>query len=191
MSQQREPAECEYTVGEEIAHAVSHGLGILLSIGGLVVLVAYSALYGDAWHVVSTSIYGSTLVLLYTPSTLYHGIPHARAKSVLQRLDHAAIFLLIAGTYTPFTLVNLRGDWGWTLFGLVWGIAIAGVVLELACKRRYERLSIGLYLGLVAGGDRHQADAGAGRDRRSAAVVGGGALLLPGGDLLRLGAAQL
>lgn len=148
MSQQREPAECEYTVGEEIAHAVSHGLEILLSIGGLVVLVAYSALYGDAWHVVSTSIYGSTLVLLYTTSTLYHGIPHARAKSVLQRLDHAAIFLLIAGTYTPFTLVNLRGDWGWTLFGLVWGIAIAGVVLELACKRRYERLSIGLYLGL-------------------------------------------
>jgi len=80
MSQQREPAECEYTVGEEIAHAVSHGLEILLSIGGLVVLVAYSALYGDAWHVVSTSIYGSTLVLLYTTSTLYHGIPHARAK---------------------------------------------------------------------------------------------------------------
>lgn len=137
-----------YSIGEEIAHAVTHGLGILLSIGGLAVLVAFSALYGDAWHITSTSIYGTTLILLYTASTLYHGLPHAKAKQVLQRLDHAAIFLLIAGTYTPFTLVNLRGGWGWTLFGLVWGIAIAGMVLELACKKRYKRLSITLYLGL-------------------------------------------
>jgi len=137
-----------YSLGEEIAHALTHGVGLLLSIGGLMVLVAFSALYGDAWHITSTSIYGVTLILLYAASTLYHGIPHARAKQVLQRLDHAAIFLLIAGTYTPFTLVSLRGAWGWTLFGLVWGIAIAGMVLELVCQKRYERLSLGLYLGL-------------------------------------------
>jgi hemolysin III len=137
-----------YSIGEEIAHAVTHGVGVLLSIGGLVVLVAFSALYGDAWHVTSSSIYGATLVLLYSFSTLYHGIPSPKAKRIFQRLDHAAIFLLIAGTYTPFTLVNLRGPWGWTLFGLVWGIAIAGMVLELASKKRYKWLSLSLYLGL-------------------------------------------
>jgi hemolysin III len=137
-----------YSIGEEIAHAVTHGVGVLLSIGGLVVLVAFSALYGDAWHITSSSIYGATLVLLYSFSTLYHGIPYPKAKRILQRLDHAAIFLLIAGTYTPFTLVNLRGPWGWTLFGLVWGIAIAGMVLELVSRKRYKWLSISLYLGL-------------------------------------------
>lgn len=137
-----------YSIAEEIAHSITHGVGVLLSIGGLAVLVSFSALYGDVWHIVSTSIYGATLILLYTTSTLYHSIPHEKAKQVLQRLDHAAIFLLIAGTYTPFTLVNLRGDWGWTLFTLVWSIAIAGIVLEIAVKKRYKRLSIGLYLGL-------------------------------------------
>jgi hemolysin III len=137
-----------YSLGEEIAHTITHGVGVLLSIGGLVVLVAFAALYGDAWHIASCAIYGSTLILLYTASTLYHGITHPRAKQILQQLDHAAIFLLIAGTYTPFTLVNLRGPWGWTLFGLVWGIALLGVVLQLAAKQRYERLSLALYLGL-------------------------------------------
>jgi hemolysin III len=145
---QNETIPGRYSIAEEIAHAVTHGVGLLLSIGGLAVLVAFSSMYGDAWHITSTSIYGVTLILLYASSTLYHGIPHAKAKQVLQRLDHAAIFLLIAGTYTPFTLVNLRGSWGWTLFGLVWGIAIAGMVLELVCKKRYKRLSISLYLGL-------------------------------------------
>ncbi len=138
----------QYSIAEEIAHSITHGIGILLSIGGLAVLVAFSALYGDRWHIVSTSIYGVTLILLYTSSTLYHSIPHEKAKRVLQRLDHAAIFLLIAGTYTPFTLVNLRGPWGWSLFGLVWTIAIAGMVLEMQTRKRFRRLSIGLYLGL-------------------------------------------
>jgi hemolysin III len=137
-----------YSLGEEIAHTITHGVGILLSIAALVVLVAFSVLYGDAWHITSTSIYGATLILLYTASTLYHGIPHPRAKRVLRQLDHAAIFLLIAGTYTPFTLVNLRGGWGWTLFAMVWGIALAGMVLELAVKQRRRGLSIALYLGL-------------------------------------------
>ena len=137
-----------YSLGEEIAHAVSHGIGILLSIAGLAVLVAFASLYGDAWHITSSSIYGATLILLYTASTLYHGIPQPAAKRVLRRLDHAAIFLLIAGTYTPFTLVNLRGGWGWTLFGLVWGFALLGVVLETVLKRRIKWLSLSLYLGL-------------------------------------------
>ena len=141
-------SESAYTLGEEIAHAVTHGIGILLSIAGLAVLVAFATLYGDAWHITSSSIYGATLILLYTASTLYHGIPQPAAKRVLRRIDHAAIFLLIAGTYTPFTLVNLRGAWGWTLFGLVWGFAVLGVVLETVPKRRIKWLSLSLYLGL-------------------------------------------
>jgi hemolysin III len=141
-------SDTTYTFGEEIAHAISHGIGILLSIAGLVLLVAFASLYGDAWHITSSSIYGATLILLYTASTLYHAIPHPVAKQVLRRLDHAAIFLLIAGTYTPFTLVNLRGGWGWTLFGLVWGFALLGVVLETTLKRRIKWLSLTLYLGL-------------------------------------------
>ena len=138
----------EYSLAEEIAHTVTHGVGILLSIGALVVLVVFSALYGDAWHITSSSIYGATLILLYAASTLYHGISHPRAKPVLRQLDHAAIFLLIAGTYTPFTLVSLRGPWGWTLFGLVWGIALIGVWLELLGPARLRRGSMVLYLGL-------------------------------------------
>ena len=137
-----------YSLGEEIAHAVSHGIGILLSIAGLAVLVAFASLYGNAWHITSSSIYGATLILLYTASTLYHGIPQPAVKQVLRRIDHAAIFLLIAGTYTPFTLVNLRGEWGWTLFGLVWGFALLGVVLETVVKKRIKWLSLTLYLGL-------------------------------------------
>ena len=140
ITMQNEPTPSGYRITEEIAHAVTHGVGALLSIAGLTVLVAFASLYGDAWHIVGISIYGVTLILLFTASTLYHSISHARAKQVLQRLDHAAIFLLIAGTYTPFTLVNLRGGRGWTLFVLVWGIAIAGMVLELGCKKRYKRL---------------------------------------------------
>ncbi|MBW9259805.1 MAG: hemolysin III family protein [Candidatus Thiodiazotropha sp. (ex. Lucinisca nassula)] len=138
----------QYTLGEEIAHAVTHGVGVLLSVAGLAILVTYAALYGDVWHITSCSIYGATLILLYSASTLYHGIPMPRAKKLLQRFDHAAIFLLIAGTYTPFTLVNLRGSWGWTLFGLVWGFAIVGVLLELFRDVRLKWLSLSLYLGL-------------------------------------------
>ncbi len=143
-----ERMQSHYSIGEEIAHTVSHGAGLLLSIGGLIVLVMFSSQHGDAGHIVSTSIYGTTLILLYAASTLYHSIPHAKTKLVLQRLDHAAIYLLIAGTYTPFTLVNLRGAWGWTLLGLVWSIASLGIAMELVSKKRYKRVSIGLYLGL-------------------------------------------
>jgi len=137
--------DAEYSVAEEIAHALSHGLGILLSIAGLAILVSFSARYGNAWHITSSAIYGVTLIMLYSASTLYHGISHPPTKALLQQFDHAAIFLLIAGTYTPFTLVSLRGAWGWTLFGLIWGMAIFGVILQLAAPRK-EKLSLALYM---------------------------------------------
>jgi hemolysin III len=135
-----------YTLGEEIAHAVTHGLGLLLSIVGLAVLVMTASVRGDAWHVVGCAVFGVTLVLLYAASTLYHSIPHPRAKRVLRQLDHAAIFLLIAGSYTPFTLVNLRGGWGWTLLALVWGLAALGIALQVAKPSRVRRPAVPIYL---------------------------------------------
>jgi hemolysin III len=137
-----------YTPGEEIAHAITHGLGLALSLAGLVALVVAASLRGDAWHVVSCAVFGVTLVLLYAASTLYHGIQGPRTKRVLRRLDHAAIFLLIAGTYTPFTLVSLRGTWGWTLFALVWSLALLGVVLHATIPSKARRLSAPLCLAM-------------------------------------------
>ena len=139
-----------YSLGEEIAHSVTHGVGIVLSIAGLTVLVAFAALRGDAWHVVSCSVFGATLVLAYTASTVYHAIPgtFARAKRVLRVLDHSAIYLLIAGTYTPFCLVNLRGPWGWTLFGVVWGLAVAGIVFKALLLGRLKVLSVVAYVAM-------------------------------------------
>jgi hemolysin III len=137
-----------YTLAEEAAHAITHGVGLALSVAALVVLIVSASLRGDAWHIVSVSTYGSTLVLLYAASAFYHAIPQPRAKEVLRALDHAAIYLLIAGTYTPFMLVNLRGGWGWALFGVVWGLALLGVFLETAAPKRVRVLSLVLYLGL-------------------------------------------
>jgi hemolysin III len=141
----REPS---YSVGEEIAHAVTHGLGLLLSIAGLAVLVAAASVRGDAWHVVGCAVFGVTLVLLYAASTLYHSIHHQRAKRVLRKLDWSAIFLLIAGSYTPFTLVSLRGGWGWTLLALVWGLAVLGIVLQVIIPTSVRRLSVAIYLAM-------------------------------------------
>ena len=137
-----------YSVGEEIAHSITHGVGALLSIAGLVIMVTLSATYGNAWDIVSSSIYGFTLILLYSTSTLYHAITKPDIKDVLRKIDHAVIYLLIAGTYTPFTLISLRGAWGWSLFGIVWSIAIAGMVMELLMKQRIRWISVSLYLGL-------------------------------------------
>jgi len=139
----REPL---YSVGEEVAHALTHGLGLVASVGGLVTLVAAAWLRGDAWHIVGVSIFGTTLVLLYAASTLYHGTRSPRVKRLFQRFDHAAIFLLIAGTYTPFTLVSLRGGWGWSLLAIVWGLALLGIVLEVAGHSR--RVSVALHLAM-------------------------------------------
>lgn len=137
-----------YSNAEEIAHSITHGVGIVLSIAGLAVLAAVSARHGTLWHVVGCSIFGATLILLYVCSTLYHSIPLPRAKAVLRRLDHASIYLLIAGTYTPFALGPLKGPWGWTLLGIVWSLAIAGIVLETVPRLRHRRWTIGLYLGM-------------------------------------------
>jgi len=135
-----------YSVGEEAAHALTHGLGLLFSVAGLVALLMAAGLRGDVWHVVGCGVFGLTLVLLYGASTLYHGARNGPAKRVFQRLDHAAIFLLIAGTYTPFLLVNLRGGWGWALLAVVWGLAILGIVLEATVPRHPRRVSVGLHL---------------------------------------------
>lgn len=137
-----------YTLREELANSITHGLGSLLSIVALALLTVYAAFHGDGWHVASCTVYGLTLVLLYTASALYHSFRDARVKRMLKVVDHASIFLLIAGTYTPFLLVPLRGPWGWTLFGLVWAIAVAGVVLKLFWTGRFRVLSTFMYLGM-------------------------------------------
>lgn len=136
------------STGEEVANAVTHGLGAALGVVGLVVLVVRAAELGDPWRVTAFAIYGATLVALYLASTLYHGIPFAGAKRVFQRLDHAAIYLLIAGSYTPLLLVTLRGPTGWTFLGLVWGVALAGCALECFASARWRRLSLVGYLAL-------------------------------------------
>jgi hemolysin III len=142
-----ETAHSAYSAAEEIASSVIHGIGIVLSIAGLAVLAAYAAPGGDVRHIASVGVYGSTLILLYTASTLYHGVPIERAKPLLRQLDHAAIFLLIAGTYTPFTLITLAGPWGWSLFAIVWTIALAGIWMIV--KRIEKRgVTIALYVGL-------------------------------------------
>jgi hemolysin III len=135
-----------YSRGEEIANSITHGIGIVFAITALAVLASYASLYGDAWHIVSCSVFGATLILLYVASTLYHAIQQPVAKSVLRVLDHSAILVLIAGTYTPFTLVNLRGPWGWTLFGVIWGLAAIGIVIETTRLRRFRAGLIALYV---------------------------------------------
>ena len=139
-------SESDYSLGEEIANSVTHGIGAGLAITGLVYLVYYSAVYGSAWHIVSCAIYGSTLVMLYTVSTLYHSIPSPRVKSVMRILDHVSIFLLIAGTYTPFMLVNLRGPWGWSLFGVVWGLALTGIIFQKVLQKSWVVITVAFYI---------------------------------------------
>lgn len=135
-----------YTPGEEVTNAVLHGVGLGLAIAALAVLVVLAGIYGNAWYSVSFSVYGATLVLLYLSSTLYHGFYAGRAKRLFRIFDHSAIFLLIAGTYTPITLITLRGWVGWALFGAVWGIAAAGVVGKAFWSSRFAVLSTVLYL---------------------------------------------
>jgi hemolysin III len=146
MAQQHRHAGGYYSPGEERAHALTHGLGCVAAVVGLGVLVAQAAARGDLWDLVGAAVYGVTLVLLYLASTLYHAVSAPRAKDVLQRIDHAAIYLLIAGTYTPLCLGPLRGPWGWSLLGIVWGLAILGAVTDVATARRFRWLSLTLYL---------------------------------------------
>jgi hemolysin III len=137
-----------YSPIEEHLHAISHGIGAILSVVALILMLQLSIQANDNWRLFGSVIYGSSLILLYSSSTLYHSIQHTEIKHRLRQLDHAAIFILIAGTYTPFTLVNLRNDWGLPLFGLIWLVAITGVFIELATALKYKKLSLGLYLGM-------------------------------------------
>jgi hemolysin III len=135
-----------YTAGEEIANSVTHGIGAALSIAGAVWLIALASLYGTVWHIVSGSVFGGSLVILYTISTLYHSFQGPRLKYVFRILDHVSIYILIAGTYTPFTLVSLRGGWGWTLFGIVWGLAVIGIISKFFLIGKWPVLSTLIYI---------------------------------------------
>ena len=172
--------ERHQTVGEEIANSVTHGVGLVLTIVGLMVMVVAATTRGDTWVIVACAIYGTTLVLLYLASTLYHALALTRARNVFRRLDHAAIYLLIAGTYTPFALVSLRGPWGWSLFGISWGLAVLGITTKAVLGPRWPIASTTLYvlmgwLAVVAVGPmfRH--------------VPGGGIAWLVAGGLLYTG----
>ncbi len=136
------------SIGEEIANSLSHGIGMLAAMAATPVLIFAAVQRGDTVGIVGASVFAATMVLLYSASTLYHALPRNRAKQIFQILDHVAIFLLIAGTYTPFTLGVLRGTWGWVLFGLVWSLALTGIALKLVWGARYPRLSTFLYLAM-------------------------------------------
>lgn len=136
------------TLGEEITNAILHGVGFGLAVAALVVLVVLASRYGSVWHVVGFAIYGATLVILYLSSTLYHSFPEGKVKRLFHIFDHAAIFLLIAGTYTPITLITLRGPLGWTIFGIVWAIAILGVIFKAFWITKLKILSTILYIAM-------------------------------------------
>ncbi len=135
-----------YTLGEEIANSVTHGIGAGLSIAWLTLLVALAVLYGNVYQIVSFSIYGATLIILYLASTLYHSFQYPRVKRVFRVIDHASIFLLIAGTYTPFLLVGIRGVLGWTLLAIVWGLAVLGVGFKALFIHRFQKISVLAYV---------------------------------------------
>ena len=138
-----------YSLAEEIANSISHGIGLVFGIVGLVLLLVQAVdTNASAMAITSYSLYGGSMILLFLASTLYHAIPHQRAKIWLKKFDHCAIYLLIAGTYTPFTLVGLRGPTGWWLFGTIWTLALAGVVFKLFFTGRFKRISTLIYIGM-------------------------------------------
>lgn len=132
----------------ELANVLTHGFGAAASAAGGIALIVLAARFGDIWQLVSAIVYSLSLVLLYTASTLYHGAQSAEVKDRLEIFDHCAIFLLIAGTYTPFTLVSIRGVWGWSLFGIVWTLAVVGIVLKLFFTQRFHLLSTLTYIAM-------------------------------------------
>ena len=138
----------EQTPAEEIANSLTHGVGFLLSVACLVLLVVFSALKGSAWHVVSCAIYGASMAILYASSTLYHSVRLPHCRRFFNVLDHSAIYLLVAGTYTPYALVPLRNDGGWVIFGIVWGIALLGIVFQALFIHRFRVLSVISYLAM-------------------------------------------
>ncbi len=138
----------QYSINEEIANSIIHGIGVILSIVGLTVLLVLAYLYGTTEHLVSYTIYGSSLILLYTSSTLYHALTNIKAKKILKICDHAAIYLLIAGCYTPFFVINIKGILGWSMMGAVWGLAIVGVIFKIFFTGRNKLISVLTYLGM-------------------------------------------
>jgi hemolysin III len=158
MTLEHFPHEPHYSLREERLNSLTHGLGAILSVIGTLVLVLAASRLGDTWKIISFSIFGASLILLYSASTFYHASRSPRAREVWKMLDHCAIFLLIAGTYTPFLLVNLRSGSGWTLFAVIWGLALAGIALKLIFGHRYKVLRVIVYLTMgwlivVAGGE--------------------------------------
>ncbi len=143
---EKEKSNKAQSTGEEIANAITHGIGALMAIAALVLLIVFAVIDGTVWHVVSFSIFGATLVLLYFASTLYHSLTHVRAKKLFHKFDHISIYLLIAGTYTPFCLTALRGWIGWTIFGIVWGCALIGATVKAISVGQRVRLSTILYV---------------------------------------------
>ena len=136
------------TLGEEIANSITHSIGAGLSIAALVILVVLASRRGDAWRIVSFSIYGASLILLYMSSTLYHSFVNPKIKKIFRIIDHSAIYLLIAGTYTPVTLTLMRGAWGWTLFGLAWGMAIGGIIITALLLDKLKSLLVLSYVAM-------------------------------------------
>jgi hemolysin III len=137
-----------YKLSEEIAHSIIHGIGIVLAITALAVLTSYASVFGTARHIVSCSIYGATLIILYSASTLYHSIQHRHVKKILRIFDHSAIFLLIAGSYTPFLLISMGGALGWSFFGIIWGLAALGITLQLHLIEKHKVLVVLLYIAM-------------------------------------------
>ena len=133
---------------DEIANVVTHGLGVLLSVGAGAALIALAALQAGTREMISVAIFSASLVVLYSASTLYHAARHPATKARLKVLDHCAIFVLIAGTYTPFTIAAIRGEWGWSLFGVIWGMALLGIVFKLFFTGRFKVLSTAIYIGM-------------------------------------------
>lgn len=134
---------------EEIANSISHGIGIGLAVAGMTLLVVFASIYGNIWHIVSFSVFGASMILLYIASTLFHGTKRPRLKAKLNKFDHSAIYILIAGSYTPLALVSLRGWVGWTIFGLIWSLAVAGIIFKIwFYSSKWRKLSTALYVAM-------------------------------------------
>lgn len=144
----RVPLGTKQSLGEEIANSITHGIGVGLSIAALVILVIFAARISDVWKVVSFSIYGATMIALFMASTLYHAFPQPKVKKFFHILDHSSIFLLIAGTYTPITIGTMRGGWGWTLFGIIWGLTLVGICLKIFAMSKLKWVSTIVYLAM-------------------------------------------
>jgi hemolysin III len=142
------PWMSRYTPKQELANGLTHGIGSVIAAGAVALLITLACFRGNVWHIVSFSIYGGTLFLLYLISTLYHSLKHKEAKRVFEVMDHSAIFLLIAGTYTPFLWVTLRGPWGWSLFGVIWGLSILGIIYKIRYTGQHRVVSTCIYIGM-------------------------------------------